>query len=81
MLALGGFAVAMVALATMTQAGFSGNTRYVLPGVAAMAVLAGVGAGMAGELPVRGRRPRSPRLAGWHGPPARWPPDPRCAPT
>jgi hypothetical protein len=64
-LALGGFAVAMVALyATMTQAGFSGNPRYVLPAVAAMAVLAGVGAGIAVELSVRALRPRSPRLAG-----------------
>ena len=52
--ALGAFALTMVALyAAMTEAGFSGNARYVLPAVAAIAVLGGVGAALAGELVVR----------------------------
>jgi hypothetical protein len=59
--ALGAFGLTMVALyAAMTEAGFSGNARYVLPAVAAIAVLGGVGAAMAGDLVVRlggGRHP------------------------
>jgi hypothetical protein len=59
--ALGAFALAMVALyAAMTEAGFSGNARYVLPAVAAIAVLAGVGAALAGELVVRAGAGRHP---------------------
>ncbi len=45
--ALAAFGVAIVALyAAMTQAGFSGNVRYVLPALVAVAVLGGVGAGL-----------------------------------
>jgi hypothetical protein len=44
-LVLAGAALAETALfVAMTQAGFSGNPRYVLPAVAVLAVLAGVGA-------------------------------------
>jgi hypothetical protein len=44
-LVLAGAAVAEAALfVAMTQAGFSGNPRYVLPAVAVLSVLAGVGA-------------------------------------
>ncbi len=59
--ALGAFALTMVALyAGMTQAGFSGNARYVLPAVAAIAVLGGVGAALTGELLVRTAGTRRP---------------------
>lgn len=55
---LGAAALAEVALfVAMTQAGFSGNPRYVLPGVAVVSVLAGVGAGQLarglGAIPAR----------------------------
>jgi hypothetical protein len=44
-IALAGLAGVNVALqAAMTEAGFSGNVRYVLPGLAAIAVVGGVGA-------------------------------------
>jgi hypothetical protein len=42
--ALAGFAAGLVALyAAMTEAGFSGNVRYVLPALVAVSVLGGVG--------------------------------------
>jgi hypothetical protein len=57
-----------IAYAAMTEVGFSGNVRYVLPALVAMGVLGGVGVGMLGEVmaaagrgiaarAVRGRRP------------------------
>ncbi|HEY6780515.1 MAG TPA: hypothetical protein VI111_06130, partial [Thermoleophilaceae bacterium] len=46
--ALSGFAVGIVGLyAVMTEAGFSGNVRYVLPALVALALLGGVGAALA----------------------------------
>ena len=72
--ALGAGALAGMALYVgMTEAGFSGNPRYVLPALAVASALAGVGAatlmeagaGFAGWLIRRpGRAPRLPRLAG-----------------
>jgi hypothetical protein len=63
-IALGGFGLSMVGLyAAMTQAGFSGNARYVLPAIAAIAVLGGVGAALAGELAVRAAGGRRPAVA------------------
>lgn len=58
--ALAGFAGANVVLyCGMTEAGFSGNARYVLPALAAIAVLGGVGAALlveaAGRLSAAGR--------------------------
>ena len=58
--ALAGFAGPnVVVYCAMTEAGFSGNARYVLPAVAAIAVLGGVGAGLlveaAGRVSVAGR--------------------------
>jgi hypothetical protein len=62
--ALGAFGVTMVALyAAMTEAGFSGNARYVLPAIAAITILGGVGAALAGELAVRAAAGRRPALA------------------
>jgi hypothetical protein len=62
-LVLAGAALAETGLFVgMTQAGFSGNPRYVLPALAVLAVLAGVGAAnLAGVLPEPGR---TARLAG-----------------
>ena len=63
-IALAGFGLSMVALyAVMTEAGFSGNARYVLPAIAAIAVLGGVGAALAGELVVRAAGGRHPAVA------------------
>ena len=63
-MALGGFGLSMVVLyAAMTEAGFSGNARYVLPAIAAIAVLGGVGAALAGELVVRAAGVRHPVAA------------------
>ena len=59
--ALAAFGLTMVALyAAMTEAGFSGNARYVLPAMAAIAVLGGVGAALAVELVVRAGGGRHP---------------------
>ncbi len=56
---LAGAAAANVALyVAMTEAGFSGNARYVLPAVALVAVLGGVGVGLLVQLGA-GRRPAS----------------------
>jgi hypothetical protein len=53
--ALAGFAAAEVALyVAMTQAGFSGNPRYVLPALAVGAVVAGVGAAELAKAPPGG---------------------------
>jgi hypothetical protein len=56
----------LVLYVAMTQAGFSGNPRYVLPALAIAAVLAGVGAAnVAQALPLALNRPtRAWRLAG-----------------
>lgn len=64
--ALAGFAAVVVALfAAMTQAGFSGNVRYVLPALVAIAVLGGVGAGLLVDAGARlGERLASARPAG-----------------
>ena len=64
-LVLAGAALAETALfVAMTQAGFSGNPRYVLPAVAVLAVLAGVGAAnLAGVELLRGRWPAVPGSA------------------
>jgi hypothetical protein len=63
--ALAGFGLAIVVLfAAMTQAGFSGNVRYVLPALVAIAVLGGVGAGLLVDLGAElGRRARVPNAA------------------
>jgi hypothetical protein len=54
-LVLAGAAVAETGLfVAMTQAGFSGNPRYVLPAVAVLSVLAGVGAANLAQLASRG---------------------------
>jgi hypothetical protein len=76
-LVLAGAALAEVALfVAMTQAGFSGNPRYVLPALVIGAVLAGVGAARLAEVGSRlveksahidqnaTSRPRGPALAG-----------------
>jgi hypothetical protein len=66
-IALGIAAVAELALyVAMTQAGFSGNPRYVLPALAIACVLAGVGAAnVAQALPLAFKRPTLAwRLAG-----------------
>jgi hypothetical protein len=66
-IALGIAAVAELALyVAMTQAGFSGNPRYVLPALAIACVLAGVGAANAAQaLPLAFKRPTLAwRLAG-----------------
>jgi hypothetical protein len=48
------FAVAIVALyAAMTEVGFSGNVRYVLPALVTMCMLGGVGAGLLVDLGAR----------------------------
>jgi hypothetical protein len=64
-LLLAGAALVEVALfVAMTQAGFSGNPRYVLPALAVWSVLAGVGAGyLAGALPALAGASSRPRLA------------------
>ena len=63
-LALAGAALAEAALfVAMTQAGFSGNPRYVLPALATGAVLAGVGAANLAQA-VPSRAPSAARLAG-----------------
>ena len=50
-LALGGFGALVVTLfLAMTEAGFSGNPRYVLPALASFAVLGGVGAALLVDL-------------------------------
>src|SRR5262245_7968487 len=50
-IALGCFALGIaIAYAAMTEVGFSGNVRYVLPALIALAVLGGVGVGLLGEL-------------------------------
>lgn len=50
-LALGGFGALVVAMfLAMTEAGFSGNPRYVLPALASFAVLGGVGAALLVDL-------------------------------
>jgi hypothetical protein len=46
----GAAAVNVVLYAAMTEAGFSGNARYVLPAVALVAVIGGVGVGLLVEL-------------------------------
>ena len=52
--ALAGFAAAVAGLyLAMTEAGFSGNTRYVLPAIASIAVLGGAGTALLADL---GRR-------------------------
>ena len=59
--AVGAFALTVVALyVAMTEAGFSGNARYVLPAIAAIAVLGGVGAAVAGDLLARAAGVRHP---------------------
>jgi len=65
-LVLAAAAVAETALfVAMTQAGFSGNPRYVLPAVAVLAVLAGVGAANLAELvPALGALNGSDKRAG-----------------
>ena len=76
-LALGGVAVAWVALvALMTQAGFSGDARYLLPATVVACLLTGVALGgccgpRADPCPPRWPRSRSAR---WWCPPPR----PRC---
>jgi hypothetical protein len=63
-LALAGFASCMTLLyAVMTEVGFSGNARYVLTAATALAVLAGVGAGVAAELAQRALGARHVGLA------------------
>jgi hypothetical protein len=53
-LALAGFAAVIVVLfAAMTEAGFSGNVRYVLPALVALCVLGGVGAGLLVDIGAR----------------------------
>ena len=65
---LAGFGAAVIGLfAAMTQAGFSGNARYVLPAIATMSVLGGIGAGLVVDL---GRR-IGERVARSGGAPAR----------
>jgi hypothetical protein len=68
-LVLAGAALAETGLfVAMTQAGFSGNPRYVLPAVTVLSVLAGVGAAnLAGVVPALAAERRvsaAPRLAG-----------------
>jgi hypothetical protein len=49
--ALGCFALGIaIEYAAMTEAGFSGNVRYVLPALVAVAVLGGVGVGLLSEM-------------------------------
>ena len=82
-------ALAEVALfVAMTQAGFSGNPRYVLPALALLCVLAGVGAARrlvrAAAAARPARRPGSPACAGWRSPCwalRSWTSAPRCSPT
>lgn len=51
---VGAFAAAVVAMfALMTEAGFSGNVRYVQPALLAIALLGGVGAGLVVDLGAR----------------------------
>ena len=67
LLVITGAAVSWVALyAGMTQVGFSGNARYVLPAFVLMGLLAGVGTAklIEGAAALAGRLGRVPRLAG-----------------
>ena len=62
--ALAAFGVAIVALyAAMTQAGFSGNVRYVLPALVAVAVLGGIGIGLLVDLGAELGRREGPQAA------------------
>jgi hypothetical protein len=63
-LALTGFGASMTLLyVVMTELGFSGNARYVLTAAAALAVLAGAGAGVAADLARRALGGRHAGLA------------------